>query len=83
MDITDFAVLGLFCMVGFVFSAFAYIKQFDIRIVQMEECLNELDEGGISGHTIRKQMKQQRTLFIVAVLLLITGFAVMALIMLL
>lgn len=83
MDLTDFAVLGLFCLVAYVFSAFVHIKHFNIRINQMEKCLSELEEGELSELTVRKQIRQQRIMLLIAVLLLITGIAALVFILML
>ncbi len=83
MDITDFSVTVLFCLAGFILSAFANKRHFDIRINHMQKCLNELEEGGLSEITVKKQARQQKILMLITVLLLLTGLVVLAVILLL
>jgi hypothetical protein len=80
LDFIDVLVIGLFCLAGFILSAIVYTKNFGFRIRQMQECLDELNSGGIDEMTVRKHARHQKMILIVVILLLIIGLALFGLI---
>jgi hypothetical protein len=73
LQVDDYLVFSLFCIAGFVLSAFVQVRQYNFQIKQLEDCLNELDENGLKALTLVKQKSQNRKVIIIFIIALILG----------
>jgi hypothetical protein len=73
----DYIIFGLFCLTGFILGAVAQIKFFNFQITQLESCLYDLDENGMDELKIKKQLSQRKKVFLIFLLLLVSGLLIL------
>jgi len=83
LDFIDFFVFSLICITGFILGALIQTKQYNFHIRQMEECLNELDDDGIYELILKKQVKQQKILLLIFIIILVAGLSALGYILIL
>lgn len=81
MEAVDFIVLGIFCLAGYLLGFMAQRMQYNHRIRQMEECLNELNEGGLKEQTLKKQVRQNTLWIILFITALVIGLAALGIVL--
>ena len=81
MEAVDFIVLGIFCLAGYLLGFMAQKMQYNHRIRQMEECLNELNEGGLQVQTLKKQARQNTLFLILFISALAIGLAALGIVL--
>jgi hypothetical protein len=81
MDAVDFFVLGIFCLAGYLLGFMAHRWQYNYRIRQMEECLNELNEGGIQEQTLKRQARQNTIFLILFISALVIGLIALSIVL--
>jgi hypothetical protein len=78
LDLVDYAVFGTAIILAYVLGAAAQIAQHRFQIGQLESCLQEIDEEGMTALTLKKQKNQRLRLFFIALLALVCGLLLFA-----
>ncbi|MDF1575355.1 MAG: hypothetical protein P1P86_09215 [Bacteroidales bacterium] len=74
----DYLVFGSTIILGYALGAYVQIAHYNFQIIQLESCLQEIDEEAITTRTIRDQRNKKRRLTLIFALALICGLLLLA-----
>lgn len=78
MDLVDYLVFGTAIIIAFVLGAVVQIAQHNFQVRQLESCLQEIDEDGISELSLKEQRNKKLRLFFIALIALVCGLLLLA-----
>lgn len=73
LDTTDFTVLSLFLLAGYVLGVLVPMFQYRFQIHQLRECLADLDESAVGSRRLQQQKRQRIRWFVAAIIALLAG----------